>query len=464
MSGEPPNLIAFMLTGWRPNSQRTPKRIRNADSHRNRREQLSQRFRGDVLIIPTGHRKIRSNDTYYPFRPGTDFYYLTGAIEPDCVLVLLPHGQSHEHLLFVEPGSGKADIAFFTDSDKGELWDGPRLDLVGNRTRYSIACRPLSELPTVLRSISRFRLLRGLSPALESATTSRKGLQTKRDEELAEALSELRLVKDAGEVRRLKNAVAATKRGFEQVIARMRTAKNERELESAFWSSARAEGNNVGYPPVVASGAHACTLHWNRNDGVLRQGDLLLLDAGVETDSLYTADITRTLPLSGKFSRDQRTVYEIVLEAHAAALKKVKPGNDFMAPAVAARNALAHGLVRLGILRVPAEEALLDENQFYRRYTLHSVSHMLGLDVHDCSRAPDARYKQGRLLPGMVLTIEPGLYFQMDDMTVPPRYRGIGVRIEDDVLVTAAGHRVLSAGIPREAEEVEGWIDEIWRQ
>jgi len=464
MSGEPPNLIDFMLNGWSPKSQRTPNRLPNADHHRNRREQLSQRFRGDVLIIPTGHRKIRSNDTHYPFRPGTDFYYLTGAFEPDCVLVLLPRGKSHEHVLFVEPGSGKADIAFFTDSDKGELWDGPRLDLAGNSFRYSIPCKPLSDLPAVLQSIAQFRLLRGLSAALESMVPVREGLQTKRDDELAEALSELRLVKDAGEVKEIRNAVAATKRGFEQVIARMRTARNERELESVFWSSASAEGNNVGYPPVVASGSHACTLHWTRNDGALHPGDLLLLDAGVETDSLYTADVTRTLPLSGRFSREQRTVYEIVLEAHTAALKRVKPGNDFMAPAVAARGVLAHGLERLGILRVPAEQALLDENQFYRRYTLHSVSHMLGLDVHDCSRAREAHYQQGRLLPGMVLTIEPGLYFQPDDLTVAPRFRGIGVRIEDDVLVTATGHRILSAGIPREAQDVEEWINEIWRR
>jgi Xaa-Pro aminopeptidase len=257
--------------------------------------------------------------------------------------------------------------------------------------------------------------------------------------------------------------VTATKRGFEDVIARLKTARSERELEAVFWTRARVEGNDVGYTSIVASGAHACTLHWKKNDGAIRKGDLLLLDAGIEGNSLYTADITRTLPISGKFTREQRAIYEIVLEAQRVALRIVKPGNDFMAPNKAAMTVLAHGLERLGVLPMSAEEALSDDNQFYRRYSLHNVSHMLGLDVHDCAQARAENYKYGKLRPGMVLTIEPGLYFQTDDLTVPAKYRGIGVRIEDDVLVTAKGHRILSSSLPRQPDEVEDWMRQIWK-
>jgi Xaa-Pro aminopeptidase len=274
----------------------------------------------------------------------------------------------------------------------------------------------------------------------------------------------MRLIKDADEVKELQSAMEATKRGFEDVIARLRSAKSERELEGVFWTRARMEGNDVGYSSIVASGAHACTLHWKKNDGAIRRGDLLLLDAGIEGHSLYTADITRTLPISGKFTREQRAIYELVLEAQRAALALVKPGNDFMAPNKAAMSVLAHGLARLKILPGSAEEALREENQFYRRYSLHNVSHMLGLDVHDCAQARAQNYKYGKLEAGMVLTIEPGLYFQTDDLTVPAKYRGIGVRIEDDILVSARGHRVLSAALPSEADEIERWMQKVWKR
>lgn len=273
----------------------------------------------------------------------------------------------------------------------------------------------------------------------------------------------MRLIKDAIEVRALQSAIRATHRGFEDVIRRLKTAVTERELEGVFWTRARIEGNDVGYSSIVASGAHACTLHWMKNDGAVRKGDLLLLDAGIEGNSLYTADITRTLPISGRFTPEQRAIYELVLDAQRAALKIVKPGNDFMAPNKAAMTVLAHGLERLGILPTSAEEALREENQFYRRYSLHNVSHMLGLDVHDCAQARAENYKYGRLEAGMVLTIEPGLYFQTDDLTVPAKYRGIGVRIEDDVLVTLKGNRVLSASLPREPDEVEAWMRQLWK-
>ena len=274
----------------------------------------------------------------------------------------------------------------------------------------------------------------------------------------------MRLLKDSLEVKELSSAIDSTKRGFEDVIKRIKTAKTERELEGVFFTRARSEGNDVGYGSIVASGPHACTLHWKRNDGILRKGDLLLLDAGVEGNSLYTADITRTFPISGKFSKEQKEIYEIVLEAQRAAMKAVKPGNDFLEPNREAMIVLAQGLERLGILPTTAEEALKEENQFYKRYSLHNVSHMLGLDVHDCAQARAENYKWGKLEAGMVLTVEPGLYFQIDDLTVPAKYRGIGVRIEDDVLVTPKGCKNLSAHIPTEVSEIESWIKKLWKK
>jgi len=467
-TGIPANLLRFMLKGWNPQSSKSLKALPNAASFILRREQLSRRFPGELLIVPTGHRKVRANDMYYAFRPGSDFYYLTGAIEPECVLVLLPNGNTHQHVLFVEPNVGKTDARFFTDRDKGELWDGRRLGVSESETRYAVSCRSLAELEPTIRVASatrtaRYRILRGLSASTESLLGAIGKVQTQLDNEFAVFLSEMRLIKDASEIKALQKSVSATKRGFDDVIARLKNAKTERELEGAFWARARMEGNEPGYTSVVAAGAHACTLHWMKNDGPLRKGDLLLLDAGVEGHTFYTADITRTLPISGKFTRVQRAVYEVVLDAQRAALDAVRPGNEFTAPHDAAMAVLARGLERLGILSISAAEALQEDNQLYRRYSLHNVSHMLGLDVHDCSKARPEKYRYGKLEAGMVLTIEPGLYFQTDDLTVPPKFRGIGIRIEDDVLVTAKGHRVLSAALPREPDKVENWMRQIWK-
>jgi Xaa-Pro aminopeptidase len=243
----------------------------------------------------------------------------------------------------------------------------------------------------------------------------------------------------------------------------MKHAKSEREIEGAFWNRARIEANDVGYLTIAAAGEHACTLHWNDNYGEMKRGQLLLLDAGVECDSLYTADVTRTLPISGKYTSEQRAVYDIVWEAQRVGIEAVKPGNDFIEPHRAAMRVLSQGLIDLGVLKCSLDEALDKGKQYYRRYTLHGVSHMLGLDVHDCAKARSENYRYGKLKEGMVLTVEPGLYFQPDDATVPEKFRGIGVRIEDDVAVTATGHENFSAILPSRTDEVERWIAELQR-
>jgi Xaa-Pro aminopeptidase len=463
----PENLLKFMLRGWQGPPRKALKPDAAVSAWSERRRRVSQQFPGELIAIPTGERKVRANDTYYRFRPGTEFYYLTGIAEPDCILIFFPQGAKHHAVVYAQPNTGKSDATFFLDRHNGELWEGPRLGLRELQTRHGIDCRPLSALESELKFYrgqgrARRRSLRGLSASADTLIPESGASQPQRDAALCTFLSEMRLIKEPIEIEAMSRAARVTGRAFEDVIAHLKTARTERELESVFCARARMEGNDVGYTPIVAAGPHACTLHWQRNDGALRKGELLLLDAGIELDSLYTADITRTLPISGKFSVEQRAVYDIVLEAHEAALRAVKPGHDFLAPHKAAMVVLARGLKRLRILSVSAENALRDENQFHRRYSLHNVSHMLGMEVHDCAHAHPEMYKQGKLAAGMVLTIEPGLYFQPDDLTVPAKYRGIGVRIEDDVLVTANGRRLLSADLPRNAVDVERWMRRIW--
>ena len=281
--------------------------------------------------------------------------------------------------------------------------------------------------------------------------------QAERDAAFATHLSEMRLIKDELEVRELRRAVDATHHAFDDVVRALPSAETERTIEGVFNLRARVEGNDTGYATIAATGPNATTLHWTRNDRRIGENELLLLDAGVEAETLYTADVTRTVPISGRFTPEQRAIYDLVFAAQEAALAECNPGNDFLEPNRAAMKVLAQGLERLGIIQ-SAEEALREENQFHKRYSLHNVSHMLGLDVHDCAAARAESYKHGALRPGMVLTVEPGLYFQLDDLTVPARYRGIGVRIEDDVLITETGVDVLSAAIPRRVEDVEAWV------
>ena len=457
----PPALIEFMMQRWKPQPSKLPKAHPHAAAFARRRAALSKLFPGETLVIPTGHEKVRANDTYFRFRAGSDFFYLTGNLEPDCVLVMVPRPSGgHDAHLFVEPNPGRSSETFYTNRKKGELWVGPRLGVEQSRARFGTDfAHGLSELKGLLDKHPVARVLRGLSHEVDALVPTRE--EGKPDAEFAVALSELRLLKDALEIAELKKVIASTKRGFEDVIRALGTAKSEREVEGLFGLRARLEGNDVGYGTIAAAGTHACVLHWTRNDGALRKKDLLLLDAGVEGHHLYTADITRTLPISGRFSGTQREIYELVWSAQQAALKAVKPGNDFMEPNRRAMRVLAEGLERLGILPTTAGEALKDQNQFYKRYSLHNVSHMLGLDVHDCAKARQEVYKYGQLKPGMVLTVEPGLYFQEDDLTVPAKYRGIGVRIEDDVLVTAKGMVNLSKSIPSEVKAVERWMAQV---
>ena len=451
----------YIASGWADRTDVIPPARPEASFAAARRAAISALHPGETLIIPAGDRKQRSNDTDYPFRAHSAFSWLTAwgsDSEPGAVLVLEPTPDGgHASTLYFRERAGRDSDEFYANSEIGEFWIGPRPSLA----------QVAGDLGIDTRGIADFEAVREAADASTRIVREAAGdlvLQTddELDAALARVLSELRLVKDEFEIDQMRHAVAATARGFDDVIRDLPRIssheRGERLVEGVFNTRARADGNAVGYDTIAASGPHACVLHWTRNDGPVLPGDLMLLDAGVELDSLYTADITRTLPISGTFSPVQRDIYEAVREAADAAFAMVRPGIRFREIHATAMGVIARRAAEWGLLPVTAEEALETDNQQHRRYMVHGTSHHLGIDVHDSAQARREMYLDGIVEAGMVFTIEPGLYFQPDDLTVPESFRGIGVRIEDDILVTADGAENLSAGIPRTADDVEAWM------
>ncbi|MEU4418950.1 M24B family metallopeptidase, partial [Nocardia salmonicida] len=303
------------------------------------------------------------------------------------------------------------------------------------------------------------RVLRGVDRRVDDLVAADEEL----DRDFARVVSEMRLVKDAWEVAELQEACDITALGFADSVSDWANVLKygERWIEGTFFRRARAMGNDIGYDSIVGGGRHATTLHWIDNTGPVTPGELLLLDMGVEGRNLYTADVTRTLPVDGRFTSLQRDLYTLVYEAQQAGIEAVRPGVPFLAAHDAAMKVLAHGLDGLGLLPVSVDEALSPDSKVYARWTLHGTSHMLGMDVHDCGAAAPEVYPKGDLAEGMVLTVEPGLYFQEDDLLVPEELRGIGIRIEDDILVTADGWLNLSDSLPRTADDVEDWMGSL---
>ncbi|MDR6864050.1 aminopeptidase P family protein [Phycicoccus sp. 3266] len=475
-------LRAFIAEDWAPRAPGATGLSEAARYAAARRAKVSEAFPGDRLVIPAGGLKVRSNDTDYVFRPHSAFAHLTGLggdREPDAVLVLEPRDDgTHEAVLYFRPLAGRDTDEFFADARYGEFWVGARPTIEDIELELGVTGRHIDEFADaavkdagevtvrVVRDADR-DLTRQLDEARTSESVEAEDL-TEADDELAHFLSNLRMVKDQWELEEMRKAVAATKRGFEAVIADLPEAvargRGERWVEGVFGLVARHEGNGVGYDSIAAAGDHATTLHWIKNTGELRDGDLLLLDAGVEMDSLFTADVTRTLPANGTFTDAQREVYDAVLEAQEAGLAAVKPGNRFSDIHAAAIRVIAEKLHGWGLLPEGVDvEGTLDKEhgQYHRRWMVHGTSHHLGIDVHDCALATREEYMDAVLEPGMVLTVEPGLYFKSDDLKAPERFRGIGVRIEDDVVVTADGHENLSAAMPRTSTDVEAWIREV---
>ncbi|WP_409073715.1 aminopeptidase P family protein [Micromonospora chalcea] len=459
----PEAFLSFMRQGWRDTELPVAPRP-EAPNHAKRRAALAEAFPGETLVIPTGNEKVRANDTEHRFRPGSDFAYLTGDLEPDSVLVLRPGGES---TLFMRPRSSRVTDEFFR-SRHGELWVGRRPTLREKSTELGLPTADLSELDATLAELApgRTRVLRGFDARVDAAVRQYDGAradgQPGRDRELAIAIAELKLVKDEWEIAQLQEACDATVRGFEDVARALPADRgvSERLLEGVFALRARHDGNDVGYGSIVGAGEHATVLHWVHNHGATRPGELLLMDMGVENRNLYTADVTRVLPVDGRFTPLQRQIYDAVYAAQQAGIEMCRPGVAFRDVHLASMRVLAEALKDLGLLPVSVDEAMDPASTVYRRWTLHGTSHMLGIDVHDCANARKENYREGPLGEGYVLTVEPGLYFQPEDEMVPEELRGIGVRIEDDILVTADGPVNLSAGLPRRSEEVETWLAE----
>ncbi|SDH07654.1 aminopeptidase P family protein [Microbacterium pygmaeum] len=430
-------------TGWAERPEILPAPREQAAAAARRRDAVSGAFPGARLVIPAGPYQVRSNDTDYPFRAHSAFSHLTGWASdsvPDSLLVFDPAGDGHDVTLFFRERADRTTPEFYADPTIGEFWIGPRPALDGVASDLGLATAHIDDF-----------------------VAGADDLVIDQDAELTRFVSELRLRKDAYEISQMQLAVDVTADGFDDIVANLPRIidhpRGERVVEGVFHQRARSDGNWEGYDTIAASGPHACYLHWTRNDGAVASGDLILIDAGVELDSLYTADITRTIPVNGRFSEVHRRVYEAVREAADAAFAAARPGARFSDLNAAAWDVIAHRLEDWGILPVSAEESLNPETGHqHRRYMVHGTSHHLGIDVHDCAQARRELYHGGTLEPGMVFTIEPGLYFQIDDLTVPEEYRGIGVRIEDDILMTEDGPRNLSAAIPRTADDVEAWV------
>ncbi|WKX73583.1 aminopeptidase P family protein [Streptomyces sp. XD-27] len=450
--------------GWADTGLKLPP-VPGAAHAAKRRAVVSERFPGERIVIPSGGLKARSNDFDYTFRPHSAFIHLTAEqgtqAVPDSVLVFEPIGNGHAVTLFTRPRSPRDGGAnggeFYRDRQHGEFWVGRRRTLAETADALGIETAARDDLERALGGNVATRVLRGEDTLVDALVPPAREAEA----ELLTFLSELRLVKDEWEVEQLRAAVGSTVAGFHDVVGELRhattLARGERWIEGTFNRRARLDGYGLGFETIAAAGAHACVLHWMHNDGPVRDGDLLLLDAGVEADSFYTGDVTRTLPVSGRFTDVQRRVYDLVFAAQSAGIAALRPGARYGDFHDAAMRVIDEGLDDWG-LRPGGEAAHAPHSMLYRRYTVCGTGHMLGLDCHDCASARSQTYLDGVLEPGHVLTVEPGLYFQPDDLTVPEELRGIGVRIEDDFLITADGAVCLSSGLPRGADEVEAWM------
>lgn len=437
--------LDYISSGWADKQAVSVSADKVAPFAKNRRQSVAAAFPGKVVVIEAGAPKTRSNDTEYRYRPHAAFAHLTGwgsRTVPDSVLVI--DTKQNKDILFLRPTAGKDSDEFFANPAIGEFWVGTRPTLEEISSLLGIETRNLAELDGYLEVAEKIDL---------------------ENQELAQFVSELRLVKDSYEIEQMRIAVASSVRGFEDIVRVLPKSigipRGERVIETAFFARARAEGNDLGYDTIAAAGKNACILHWISNDGEVKQGELVLVDAGVEADSLYTADITRTLPVSGKFTPAQKQIYLAVLEAADAAFAVAKPGIKFREVHAAAMRVIAKKTSEWGILPVSAEESLDENKQFHRRWMVHGTSHHLGIDVHDCAQARKEMYLDAELKEGMIFTIEPGLYFHADDLLAPEQFRGIGIRIEDDVLVTANGVENLSRALPRDPDEIEAWMAKL---
>jgi Xaa-Pro aminopeptidase len=449
---EVPGFVAQIADGWGTPDRTVPMVEGAASAAAAHRDRLQAAFPGRSIVVAAGQAPVRANDTRYAFRPHSDFCWLTGCTEAEDAVLVMSAGTA---VLYLPPPAYPGENEFFANAARGELWVGAAPGLDDWARALGLEVRSLGALDDELARLSEPLVTGPVSDEL----ASRHGLEP--DSDLGRVLSELRMIKDDWEVGQLREAVNQTVAGFAAVVREFPAAiagGGERWLQGTFDRHARTYGNGPGYAAIVGSGPHAPTLHWVRCDGPVLPGEVVLLDMGVEARSLYTADVTRTFPATGQFSPAQRQVHDLVEKAHRAGLAAVGPGRLYTDFFYAAMEVIAGGLADWGLLTVSVDEALSPQGQQHRRYLVCGIGHHLGLDVHDCAKASDEAYKGAKLAPGMVLTVEPGLYFHAHDLTVPPELRGIGVRIEDDLLVTDEGAEVLSAALPLTADGLQAWM------
>jgi len=421
-----------------------------------RRERLMQHMEAGVAIIPTAPVRVRNSDVHYPYRPDSDFYYVTHFPEPEAVAVLVPGREHGQFILFCRERSPEK-----------EIWDGRRAGLDGARERYGADdAFPIEDIDEILPglienrakvfySMGRYRDFdaRLMNWVNEVRGKSRNGVHAPGEfVDLDHIVHEMRLYKSAEETRTMRRAAKISAAAHVRAMQACKPGMMEYELEAELLYEFRKGGSDApAYAPIVGGGANACILHYTNNNVALRDGDLVLIDAAAELDG-YAADITRTFPVNGRFSGEQRAVYDIVLAAQLAAIEQVKPGNHWNDPHEAAVLVLTQGLRDLGLLK--GEVAGHIENGDYKRFYMHRTGHWLGMDVHDVGD-----YKVDdvwRLLePGMTLTVEPGLYIAAGAEGVDERWWNIGIRIEDDVLVMRDGNDVLSHEAPKAVDEIE---------
>jgi Xaa-Pro aminopeptidase len=429
--------------------------VRRDEFARRRRQLMRMMGKGGIAILPAATEKQRNSDVHYHYRPDSDFHYLTGFDEPEAVAVLVPGRAQAEYILFVR------------DRDPTrETWDGKRAGPDGATRDYGADdAFPIGDiddiLPGLIEQCGRVYYTMGVHPDFDQHVISwvntlrgqaKLGLHTPQEfVALDHLLHDMRLYKSRTELAVMRHSAQIAVGAHVRAMRATRPGMHEYAVMAELLHEFRSHNADISYHPIVAGGANACTLHYHANAAELRDGDLLLIDAGCEYD-YYASDITRTFPVSGRFTPEQRAVYEVVLEAQEAAFARIRPGNHWNDPHDAAVRAITQGLVRLGLLkgRVPT----LVKDGAYRKFFMHRTGHWLGMDVHDVGD-----YKVGdewRVLePGMCLTVEPGIYIPAGTRGVPKRWWNIGVRIEDDVAVTADGCELLTAGLPRTPAEIE---------
>jgi len=422
-----------------------------------RRQTLLQRLGRGVALIPTASARVRNRDSEYPYRFDSYFYYLTAFAEPEAVLALVA-GNAPKSILFCR----KRDPA-------RELWDGVRSGPEGAKAALGLDdAFPIEMLDEQIPKLLADQPVLHYAPGADAAwdarvlgwlndvrAQGRAGVAAPAEiRDLRAVLDEMRLVKDDSELAVMRRAAAISVAAHERAMRATRPGRNEHEIEAELLYEFRRRGSQYpAYTPIVAGGANACVLHYRENSSRLADGDLLLVDAGCELDG-YASDVTRTFPVSGKFSGPQKDVYELVLAAQAAAIAAVRAGNPWDEPHNAAVRTLARGFVDLGLCRGTVEEVIAKED--YRRFYMHRTGHWIGLDVHDAGEYKTGGEWRG-LEPGMTLTVEPGCYVRPGEQ-VPEAFWNIGVRIEDDVAVTAAGCEVLTEGAPKSVRDIEALV------